>query len=194
MASAFRVRLISSSASSKAQGTNGTRGFLSLAPLGHDDGFRSALTAARTGDERALGELYRVVQPRVLRYLRVMHPSAAEQLASQTWLEIAGALRDFDDDQQALLAWALAVAHRRARQGARRASRGGRDAGSGAATSDALAEVAALPRARAEVLLLRVLGGMSVDEVARVTGRRPRTVRILQHLALRSLARRGRSR
>lgn len=37
-------------------------------------------------------------------------------------------------------------------------------------------------------MLLRVVGGFSVDEVARVVGRRSGTVRVLQHRALRRLA------
>jgi RNA polymerase sigma-70 factor (ECF subfamily) len=36
--------------------------------------------------------------------------------------------------------------------------------------------------------MLRVVGGLPVEEVARVVGKRPGTVRVLQHRALRRLA------
>jgi RNA polymerase sigma-70 factor (ECF subfamily) len=49
--------------------------------------------------------------------------------------------------------------------------------------------VAALPSDQAEALMLRVVGGLSVDETAEVMGKRPGTVRVLQHRALRRLAR-----
>jgi RNA polymerase sigma-70 factor (ECF subfamily) len=39
------------------------------------------------------------------------------------------------------------------------------------------------------VVLLRVIGGLSVDEVAAIVGKRPATVRVIQHRALRRLAR-----
>jgi RNA polymerase sigma factor (sigma-70 family) len=48
--------------------------------------------------------------------------------------------------------------------------------------------VALLPPDQAEIVLLRVVGGLPVDEVAQITGRRPGTVRVLQHRALRRLA------
>jgi RNA polymerase sigma-70 factor (ECF subfamily) len=47
-----------------------------------------------------------------------------------------------------------------------------------------------LPKDQAEIVLLRVVAGLPVDEVAAITGRRPGTVRVLQHRALRRLAER----
>ena len=54
------------------------------------------------------------------------------------------------------------------------------------AAIDAL--VADLPPDQAEVVLLRVVAGLGVDEVAEIMGKRPGTVRVLQHRALRRLA------
>jgi RNA polymerase sigma-70 factor (ECF subfamily) len=53
---------------------------------------------------------------------------------------------------------------------------------------DALARIASLPPAQAEVVLLRILGDLSVRDVAAIMGQRPGTVRVLQHRALRRLA------
>jgi RNA polymerase sigma-70 factor (ECF subfamily) len=56
-------------------------------------------------------------------------------------------------------------------------------------TRSALARIASLPPAQAEVVLLRVVGDLSVEDVAEVVGRRPGAVRALQHRALQRLAR-----
>src|SRR5262249_22218343 len=45
-----------------------------------------------------------------------------------------------------------------------------------------------LSRDQADVVLLRVLGDLSVDQVAELLGKRPGTIRVLQHRALRRLA------
>ncbi len=48
--------------------------------------------------------------------------------------------------------------------------------------------VGALTPEQAEVVLLRVLGGLAVSQVADVLGKQPSAVRVLQHRALRRLA------
>ena len=45
-----------------------------------------------------------------------------------------------------------------------------------------------LNRDQAEVVLLRLLGGLEVDQVAEILGKRAGTVRVLQHRALKKLA------
>jgi len=52
----------------------------------------------------------------------------------------------------------------------------------------AVARIKRLPAPQAEVVLLRVLGGYSAEEVADLTGRSPGSVRVIQHRALRRLA------
>ena len=54
---------------------------------------------------------------------------------------------------------------------------------------DAIAALtSALPAEQAEIVVLRVVGGLPVEEVARVIGKKPGAVRVLQHRALRRLA------
>ncbi len=57
-------------------------------------------------------------------------------------------------------------------------------------TQDALALIATLPPAQGEVLLLRVVADLSVDDVAQIVNKRPTAVRALQHRAIVGLARR----
>lgn len=186
MASTSRVRLISGSASLTPDERDVV---LSLQSLGADARFVSTLEAARRGDPQALGAVYRMVYPRVMRFLRVVRPSAAEELAWATWLDAVAELPGFRGDQSALVARCLAIAYGRA-HARTRSRRHGDDSESGVhASLDGLADLSGLPRASAEVLLLRVLGGMTIDEVAAVTHRRHGTVRLLQRLALRRLSR-----
>ena len=58
-------------------------------------------------------------------------------------------------------------------------------------TERALALIGALPRAQAEVVLLRYVVGFDVAETARILGQRPGTVRVTAHRALRKLEEAG---
>jgi RNA polymerase sigma-70 factor (ECF subfamily) len=42
---------------------------------------------------------------------------------------------------------------------------------------------------QARIVILRIVGGLSVEQVAVVLGKRPNTVRVVQHTALKKLAR-----
>jgi RNA polymerase sigma-70 factor, ECF subfamily len=55
-------------------------------------------------------------------------------------------------------------------------------------TEVALARIAALPPGQAEVVLLRILAGFEVADVAKIVGKKPGAVRVLQHRALQRLA------
>jgi RNA polymerase sigma-70 factor (ECF subfamily) len=169
--------------------------------------FAETLADARAGHGSALGELFRDLHPRVLRYLRVLEPTEAEDLASETWLDVAGALDRFDGDQRGLRALAFTIARRRLIDHYRRRARHPalpiepdgvveegwvgdveEEAMTALATEAALERVASLPTDQAEVILLRVLGGLPVEDVAHILGKRPGTVRVVQHRALRRLA------
>jgi RNA polymerase sigma-70 factor (ECF subfamily) len=58
------------------------------------------------------------------------------------------------------------------------------------ASEAAIALLAALPAAYAEIVLLRVVGGFDSGEVAEIVGRKPGTVRVMQKRALERLAER----
>jgi RNA polymerase sigma-70 factor (ECF subfamily) len=182
------------------------------------DQFQGILTAAQDGGDWAVAILYRWLQPAVVSYLRARAGDDAEDLASETWLAVARALSTFSGDEAAFRSWVFTIAHRRLvdhhRASARRirtrsltpAEGDGHEGREGPVelpgTDDPAAEVVAavtgdaavrrivalLPPDQAEIVLLRVVAGLPVDEVAAITGRRPGTVRVLQHRALRRLA------
>ena len=181
------------------------------------DQFQDILTAAQDGGEWAVAILYRSLHPAVVGYLRGRAGDEAEDLASETWIAVARGLPSFSGDEAAFRSWVFTIAHRRLidhhRATARRlrtrtlhATEGDHHNGpiEFPADDDPAAEVleavagdeavrrimALLPPEQAEIVLLRVVGGLQVEDVARITGRRPGTVRVLQHRALRRLAER----
>lgn len=170
---------------------------------GFGDEFPTIVAAAAAGGEWALTLLFRELSPSVQRYLRAQAGQDADDLASETWLSVAGSLRSFSGDEDAFRAWVFTIAKRRVadhlrKRGRRRAvpvdapaeAPSAEDAALDGRLGDEAARriVAALPDEQAQIVLLRVVAGLSVDEVAAIVGRRPGTVRVLQHRALRRLA------
>ena len=173
------------------------------------DDFAEVLEAAQAGQEWAVGILFDALQPPLLRFLRWHEPSVADDVAGETWLAVAQRIAAFEGDEGQFHAWVFTIARRRLADHRRKASRRrtapvqSRTLETVAAPED-IAEVVveklsaeqaiarlteALPPDQAEILVLRVVGGLSVEETARVVGKRPGTVRVIQHRAIRRLAR-----
>ncbi len=170
--------------------------------------FQRVLEEARAGSERAAAVIFDAHQAPLLRYLRWQEPSAVDDLAGETWLAVAERLGKFEGGEDALRAWLFSVARRRIaeyrRRGARRRTRpvapedlagvpGGPDPSElvveTLSAQQAINHVAAsLNPDQAEVVVLRIVAGLSVEEIAHVLGKRPGTVRVIQHRALRRLA------
>ena len=177
------------------------------------DQFQGILAAAQEGGEWAVATLYRWLAPAVVGYLRARAGDDAEDLASETWLAVARGLSGFTGDETAFRSWVFTIAHRRLVDLWRRRGRrltepvepadltglaGEGDAEADAvdslSTAEALRAIARLPALQAEVVLLRVLADLPVEEVAAIVGRRPGTVRVIQHRALARLARQAQGR
>src|SRR4029453_9983993 len=75
----------------------------------------AVLVAARRGEEWALTELYRDLYPRIVRYLRVIEPTEAEDVASDTGVEVVRGLGRFRGDDAGLRALSFTIARRRAK-------------------------------------------------------------------------------
>jgi RNA polymerase sigma-70 factor (ECF subfamily) len=157
--------------------------------------FEEVLPAARQGAPWAVGWLYRRFQPRLLRMLAVLAPHQGEDIAAEVWLEVTGNLARFAGDERAFRGWLASTARYRVIDAPRRNGlRFGRALADEAtehmaSTAFAARVVAVLPPEQADVILLRVVEGLDVDEVAKALGRPPAAVRSLQHRALRRLAR-----
>jgi RNA polymerase sigma-70 factor (ECF subfamily) len=171
------------------------------------DGFAAVLAAAQEGSETAFSQLWRDGNPALIRYLRVIAPDAAEDIAADTWLQVVRGLVGFRGDERAWRAWLFTTARRRTiDEGRRRLRRPAAPldevpptrlpVSQGAAelaiehlgTRSALALVAELPALQAEVILLRVVAGLDTETVAQMVGRSPGAVRVAAHRGLRRLA------
>jgi len=174
-------------------------------PIGCD--FAELLDAARRGDERALAALWRELQPALLRYLRAVDADAAEDIASDTWLEVTRRLDRFSGGERDFRGWLFTIARHRLIDARRRAARHrtapvawlperpgaddpAADVLAGLSTEASVRLVSELPPEQAEAVLLRVMAGLDTERVARIMGKQPGNVRVLSHRGLRSLARR----
>lgn len=169
--------------------------------------FQETLRAACAGDERSFEVLWRVFNPRLVRVVHGLGGGEdAEDLASTVWVDVLRSLDQFRGSEDAFRGWLYTIARRRLidlrRRDARRPQRSlsGADdrAGDapdpaelvqdGLATAEALALIGTLPSDQAEVVLLRVVAGLDVAQVAAIIGRKPGTVRVMAHRGLRRLA------
>src|SRR3954453_13219539 len=71
------------------------------------------VSAAQAGDEEAFRDLYRAVQPGLLRYLRALVAQDAEDVASETWLQVARDLPTFGGPA-GFRTWVAAIGRNRA--------------------------------------------------------------------------------
>jgi RNA polymerase sigma-70 factor, ECF subfamily len=168
------------------------------------DYFGTVIAAAQAGDEAAFAELWRDANPAILRYLRVIAPNAAEDVAAETWVTVIRGLGAFSGDEHSWRAWLFTIARSRAidegRRQRRRPVRPLEEAAE-AVTTDAadiaitnleteraLRLIAALPPLQAEAIMLRVVAGLDTQAVAEMLGRSPGAVRVAAHRGLRRLA------
>jgi len=170
--------------------------------------FPALLQRAAEGDQAAASVLFAEHHPRLLRFLRGLEPRAADDLAGEVWLAVTRGLPGFEGGAADFNSWLFTIARNRLADHRRTAARrrtdpvadvGDREAERTAdpadhaidrwSAADAVALVAEhLPPEQAEVVLLRVVGGLDVAQVAEIVGRTPGWVRVNQHRALQRLA------
>ncbi len=161
--------------------------------------FDNVMAAARSGLEWAVAVLYREFHPRVVRYLKAQLPERAEELAKKTWGDVASGLPSFDGDEASFRRWVFAVARGHLIDARDRAERvrprrvNGRVHRIAPRTSrpvdDALVRMGSLEPAKADVLLLRTVGGLDVKQVAEITGEPADVVRDAEEEGLEQLRR-----
>jgi RNA polymerase sigma-70 factor (ECF subfamily) len=168
----------------------------------------AALERARDGDEAGFLELWRALNPQLLRYLAVRGVDQREDVAAETWLQVVRDLPRFIGDSDGFRAWIFTLARHRTIDAARvRAARpvvpladlsaaaepetapsAEDEALTRVSTERALALVASLPPDPAELVMLRVVADLDVAVVAQMVGKTPGAVRVAVHRALRSLS------
>jgi RNA polymerase sigma-70 factor (ECF subfamily) len=169
--------------------------------------FDSVLGAAKAGAEWGFERLYDEFNPRLLRYLAARAPGEGEDLAADVWMAVAKRLPTFEGQETQFRSWLFTIAHHRMAHYWNEKRKKGTDPhepadleihSSGDSPEDLVVEAASAQAAarriaeilnpdQAEVVLLRLLGGLDVEEVAAILKKRPGNIRVLQHRALRKL-------
>jgi RNA polymerase sigma factor (sigma-70 family) len=171
--------------------------------LGAD--FLSILAAAKSGGEWAWAAMYRDLAGPVRGYFRAHGSADAEDLASETFLQVARDILSFEGDEQGFRSWVFVIAHRRLVDSWRAAQKKPRcaaldepvpdvqggdteeEALDRIATGEVLSALGRLTQDQRAVLALRIIGGLSAEQTAEVLGRRAGAVRALQHRGLLAL-------
>jgi RNA polymerase sigma factor (sigma-70 family) len=145
-------------------------------------------------------EIYRALSRQVVGYLRVRGADDPEDLAGEVFLQVARDLAGFPDreDHDAVRRWVFTIARNRLKDAGRRARR--RPRRSDAEVPDRpgpspvepvdpqlLRALADLTPEQREVLALRFVADLALDDVARMTGRTIGATKSLQHRALENL-------
>ena len=170
------------------------------------DDFAWVLEGAQGGSEDQFAVLWRDANPALLRYLRVLAPENAEDIAAETWVHVVRGLPRFVGDEAAWRAWLFTTARRRLIDQARvrkrhpaepledvsaaempRTPDAAQIALDNLATESAIALLAQLPQPQAEVIMLRVLAGLDTEAVAELLGKSPGNIRVMAHRGLKKL-------
>lgn len=170
------------------------------------ESFPEVLQAARGGAEWAWNALYRDLAPLVVGYLRSRGAREPEDLTGEVFLQIARDLPRFSGGESEFRSWVLVITHHRLLDGRRAAGRHPADpvpddvlltrAATGDVEEEAQGSLATarvcqllgrLTEDQREVLMLRIVAGLTVDEVARVVAKKPNSVKALQRRGLAAL-------
>lgn len=171
------------------------------------EAFDSIVAAAGSGAEWAWARLLEEIDPVLRGYLQRQGASDPDDLAGETWLHVARSIGGFQGGYQDFRSWVFMIAHHRViderrRRGRRpeelkaqssldRAAPPRRSAEAEALDSfeddrlEALLEQ--LSDAQREVVVLRVVAGFGITEIAEIVGKKPGAVQALQHRAFRRL-------
>jgi RNA polymerase sigma-70 factor (ECF subfamily) len=165
--------------------------------------FDSVLAAAQVGGGWARARLYKSVAPAVAGYVRAQGIHDADDVTSDVFVAVLTRLPTFDGDEQQFRSWVFTIAYRRVvdewRTRARRDSYARPQATAAPPTEEvALARLgdervaqllATLTTDQRQVLALRIVADLSLDQVATLMGKPVGAVKALQHRALASLRR-----
>jgi RNA polymerase sigma-70 factor (ECF subfamily) len=167
------------------------------------------VASARAGGTWAFGQLWLLLAPVVAAYLRARGVSEPDDVTSEVFLAAFARIGDFSGGGAQFRRYVFTLAHHKSVDDVRRrfgpAARRSVEISEAvdprrdlSAEDQALAGVdpeltallAALPEAQRDVLLLRVVAGLDVAEVAELLGRSEGAVKQLQHRALTTLRQR----
>jgi len=166
--------------------------------------FRATVEAAQAGAEWAWSRLYRDLAGPVLGYLKSRGAVEAEDLLGEVFVQVARNIGSFRGDARSFRSWVFTIAYHRLiderRYRSRRPvepndiDRGGGPGGDveqealqNLGTESTVKLLGRLTPGQQTVLLLRLLGDLTIDEIAHTMGKRPGAVKALQRRGLERL-------
>lgn len=180
----------------------------SESPSPIDDDFAVLVAAAVNGERDAVDRVLRRVRPLVLRYCRARVGgqektfASADDVAQEICLAVLTALPNYRDQGRPFLSFVYGIASHKVADAHRNAARNRADLVPELPDTPELTEgpeaqvlqnevtgrmaklLHNLPERQREVLILRVVVGMSAEETAEAVGSTPGAVRVAQHRAL----------
>jgi RNA polymerase sigma-70 factor (ECF subfamily) len=168
----------------------------------------TAVEAARVGAEWAWTVVYDELAGSVLGYLRGLGAAEPEDLTGEIFLQAVRDLPRFEGSAADFRAWLFTIAHHRFLDERRRTKRRPVDPAPDDVITERLPSVdtetdalralsdehvrgiiEGLVPAQREVMLMRILAGLTIEEIARTLGKRPGAVKALQRRAIESIRR-----
>jgi RNA polymerase sigma factor (sigma-70 family) len=165
------------------------------------------VSEARQGSIKAFDDIYRSLAGQVASYLRWHRSTDPDGLTNDVFAQVHRNLPRFEGDEHGFRSWVFTIAHHRMIDDRRRANRQPQlqddlgveeHMGLGDVEDDAFAVLAhdrvrdlltVLSPDQRDVVLLRIIADLSVDEVARMLDKREGAIKALQHRALGTLRR-----
>lgn len=172
-----------------------------------EDAFAAAVAAARIGDPQACAEIWRRFAPGVAAYARARGSRDPDDLTSEVFLAVFRQLSAFQGGVHAFRGFVFTIAHRRLVDELRARSRrpqtvtwsedddrrhvasAEEQAVAALGDRDARRMLEALVPDQRDVLVLRIFGDLTVEQVAEVLGKSTGAVKALQRRGLAALRR-----
>ena len=173
--------------------------------------FHELVTSSMAGDQEAVATLFTWIRPAIVRYCRSRIGrsgsaySSADDVAQEICMAVLGALTRYGDAPESFLPFVYGIAAHKVADHYRRAGRDRSDPSAdvpdgidnGASPEQQImaadlrerleALLATLPPRQREILVLRLVVGLSAQETATAVGLTPTAVRVTQHRALAKL-------
>lgn len=171
------------------------------------DDFGAVLARVRAGDPAAFDPIYASLAPAVAGLFRMQGAADPDDLTSEVFVGVLRNLERFAGDYTAFRSWVFTIAYRRLADERRRHARrpapvpldGRPDTPAPDDVPGAVERLLATERVRElcerlapaqrDVLLLRLVGHLTIDEVARAMDRTPNAVKALQRRGLATIVR-----
>ena len=173
-----------------------------------DESFETTLTAAEAGAEWAWADLITPLAPKLIGFFRGRGARDPEALAGEVLLQVSRSIGNFSGDRDAFAAWVFVIAYRRLIDDRRKTGRRVDEkltghppeprATASSAEDMALAGIdtlqvetllAPLTDTQRDVIYLRVIADLSIEDTSRALGRPPSSIKSLQRRGLRALQR-----